>query len=579
VRLTPAANDLALQAILDPRRLLRWIYIGRLSLVSAILLAAVIVWHRADTDPGNLLIASLAFAVTTVWTGGSLWYIEIYGRPPRATFSYLQTVYDLGLVTAVVHATGGTTSPFAALYILIIASASLLLPAGGGLLMAALGNVLYFADAVWGGTTPPTVGVWLQLTIFAVVALGSAYLGAKLQEAGAGKEELAAELTHVRLQASDILFNIRSGVITIDQSGHLLYANPMASQLLGMELQHVRGRPVLTTIAATAPELAAALERTVVDRSRTTRGEGVVATQTRRVHIGVTTTYMEGPGRHGERTATAIFQDISDQKRIELLRLRAERLEGVAELSASLAHEIKNPLASIRSAVEQLSRLPKATEDEQTLAALVMRESDRLSRLLSEFLDFARVRVAKTEPVDLGKVARDAANLASAHPDRKEGASVSCAVAEGVDVMVDGDEDLLHRAVFNLVLNAVQATPPGGEVRVEAMPATSEHVPSGIGYESGAAVAVRVSDSGPGIPADIRDRLFDPFFTTKPGGTGLGLAVVHRAVEAHRGYVLVDSGTRGTRFTIVLPRSRPASGPGVTPPSGAVNFLRTGVAT
>jgi two-component system, NtrC family, sensor histidine kinase PilS len=581
VRLTPAANDLALQAILDPRRLFQWIYVGRLSLASAILLAAVIVWHRADTDPGNLLIASLAFAVTTVWTGGSLWYVEIYGRQPRPTFSYLQTAYDLVLVTAIVHATGGTTSPFAALYILVIASASLLLPAGGGLLMAALGNVLYFADAVWGGSSPPTVGVWLQLTIFAVVALGSAYLGAKLQEAGTGKEELAAELTHIRLQASDILFNIRSGVITIDQGGHLLYANPTASQLLGIDFEHHRGRPVLRMIAAIAPELADALERTVVERVRTTRGEGIVATPARRVHIGVTTTYMEGQGRQAHRTATAIFQDISDQKRIELLRLRAERLEGVAELSASLAHEIKNPLASIRSAVEQLSRLPKTTEDEQTLSTLVMRETDRLSRLLSEFLDFARVRVARTEPVDLGKVARHAANLANAHPDRNEGVSVACSATEGVDVTVDGDEDLLHRAVFNLVLNAVQAAPVGSEVRVETMPATSEHVPSGIGYESGAAVAIRVSDTGPGIPAEIRDRLFDPFFTTKPGGSGLGLAVVHRAIEAHRGYVLVDSSPRGTRFTVVLPRSRSTTGPGaVSAASGsAVTFVPTGAIT
>jgi two-component system, NtrC family, sensor histidine kinase PilS len=581
LRLTPAANDLALQAILDPRRLLRWIYIGRLSLVSAILLAAVVVWHRADTDPGNLLIASLAFAVTTVWTGASLWYIEIYGRTPEATFSYLQTAYDLGLVTAIVHATGGTTSPFAALYILVIAGASLLLPAGGGLLMAALGNVLYFADAVWGSNAPPSVGVWLQLTIFAVVALGSAYLGAKLQEAGAGKEELAAELKSIRLQASDILFNIRSGVVTIDQGGHLLYANPMASHLLDLDFDHYRGRAVLTVIAERAPELAHALELTVVERTRTTRGEGLVSTPKRRFYIGVTTTYMEAQGRQPHRTATAIFQDISDQKRIELLRLRAERLEGVAELSASLAHEIKNPLASIRSAVEQLSRLPKVTEDEQTLSTLVIRETDRLSRLLSEFLDFARVRVAKTEPVDLGKVARNAANLANAHPDRQDGVSVSCSLAEGIDVIVDGDEDLLHRALFNLVLNAVQASPPGGEVRVEAMPAAAEHVPSGLGYESGGAVAIRVTDNGPGIPHDIRDRLFDPFFTTKPGGTGLGLAVVHRAIEAHRGYVLLDSNSRGTRFTVVLPRARPTGQVVLTPAKAglAVTFHPTGVAT
>jgi PAS domain S-box-containing protein len=449
--------------------------------------------------------------------------------------------------------------------------------------MAALGNVLYFADAVWGPSSPPSIGVWLQLGIFAVVALGSAYLGANLQAAGAGKAELAAELTHVRLQASDILFNIQSGVITIDQGGHLLLANPMASQLLGLKLDHYRGRPVLAVLRGTTPELAEALERTVLERKRTTRGEGTVATPTRRFPIGVTTTYMEGQGRRPYRTATAIFQDISDQKRIELLRLRAERLEGVAELSASLAHEIKNPLASIRSAVEQLSQLPKTTEDEQTLSALVLRETDRLSRLLSEFLDFARVRVARTEPVDLGKVARHAANLAGAHPDRKEGVSIACAGPEGVDVTVDGDEDLLHRAVFNLVLNAVQATPPEGEVRVEAMPASPEHVPVGMGYESGGAVVVRVTDTGAGIPPEIREKLFDPFFTTKPGGSGLGLAVVHRAIEAHRGYVLVDSSPRGTRFTVVLPRSRSrAAAAGV--PTGAATgaaatFLPTGVQT
>ena len=117
----------------------------------------------------------------------------------------------------------------------------------------------------------------------------------------------------------------------------------------------------------------------------------------------MTTTYTEQDETDGGRTATAIFQDISDQKRIDVLHLRAERLEGIAELSASLAHEIKNPLASIRSSVEQISRMPAVSDDQKTLTALVMRESDRLSRLLSEFLDFARVRVARTGPVDLAE--------------------------------------------------------------------------------------------------------------------------------------------------------------------------------
>ena len=232
--------------------------------------------------------------------------------------------------------------------------------------------------------------------------------------------------------------------------------------------------------------------------------------------------------------------------------------------------------------LEQLARIPRASQDEQTLTGLVVRESDRLSRLLSEFLDFARVRVARTRPVDMGEVAQHAARLAEARPERKD-VQIVCDLPERVSLVVEGDDDLLHRAVFNLVLNAVQATPTGGEVRVEAMPATAEHVPVGLGYESGGAVVVRVSDTGSGIPPEIRDKLFDPFFTTKPGGSGLGLAVVHRAIEAHRGYVLVDSSTRGTRFTVVLPRSRSrAAGPGAAPGAGdatAVTFLPTGVQT
>jgi signal transduction histidine kinase len=267
------------------------------------------------------------------------------------------------------------------------------------------------------------------------------------------------------------------------------------------------------------------------------------------------TTFTEHDDTGTGRTATAIFQDISDHKRMEVLRLRAERLEGIAELSASLAHEIKNPLASIRSAVEQISRIPTVSADQQTLSALVMRESDRLSRLLSEFLDFARVRVTRTEMLDLGAVARGAANLASAHPDRDTSVRISCVAPETGLVQLEGDEDLLHRAVFNLALNAVQASPPSGEVRIEVARGSFDPLPVGVSFH-GDAVSLRVSDSGSGIPAEIRDRVFDPFYTTKANGSGLGLAVVHRAIEAHRGLVFVDTGVRGTRFTVILPCSQ-----------------------
>jgi signal transduction histidine kinase len=183
-----------------------------------------------------------------------------------------------------------------------------------------------------------------------------------------------------------------------------------------------------------------------------------------------------------------------------------------------------------------------------------VRESDRLSRLLSEFLDFARVRVTRVGPVDLASLARDAAALVAAHPDRKAGVAVDCATPE-LPVVVQGDDDLLHRVVFNLALNAVQATPERGHVRIEVLVATSDQLPSNIVFNSSGAVALRVTDDGPGIAPELRDRLFDPFFTTKPGGSGLGLAIVHRAVEAHRGVVFTERADGRTRFTVLLPRT------------------------
>ncbi len=505
------------------------------------------------------LVASLAFALAAIVTVISVGYVEIYRKRLTAWFLYGQALFDLLLVTAVVHVTNGTSSPFAALYILVIATSSLLVPASGGLLVAGLGLVMYFADvAVFLHTPLDEVGVWLQLSVIAVVALGIRYLSVRVRESGEGKDLLVAALQQTRLQAEDILHNIRSGIVTVDVDGRLMFANPMSEHLLGIALIQHMGEPILDSIATVAPELSQAMRSTVESKIRTTRGEAVVSTVSKRFPVGVTTTYTEHDDVGTGRTATAIFQDISDQKRIDALRLRAERLEGIAELSASLAHEIKNPLASIRSSVEQISRMPAVSDDQKTLTTLVMRESDRLSRLLSEFLDFARVRKSRTQPVDLAMVARGAAGLAAAHPDREASVRVTCVVPDGDPIRIDGDEDLLHRALFNLALNAVQASPPDGEVRIEVAGGSLDPLPVGAAFDDDT-VSLRVSDAGPGIPAEIRDRMFDPFFTTKPNGSGLGLAVVHRAIEAHRGLVFVDSGARGTRFTVILPRTQRAA--------------------
>lgn len=551
MRYTPSYPELAVRRMLDPTRVLRWVWLGRVAIGFAILVAAVFVWERAR--PIDTLVATLAFAGALLATVASAMYAEIYRRPIGLGFYRVQCGVDLLLVTAVVHVTGGWSSQFAALYILVIAVAALLLPFRDGIVVAMAASALYMVDVLWLRMATPQLAIWVQLGVFVVVSLGSGVIAARLREAGAGRDALAAQLVKVQLEAADILRSIQSGIVTVDVTGHLLYANPAAGDLLGLPLRELVGRPVMGTLAAVAPELAAVLERTAREGLRRTRAEGVIRRDGRSVLVGLTTTFADRDG--AGRTATAIFQDISDTKRLQALHVRAERLQAVAELSASLAHEIKNPLASIRSATEQLARRHarrgETDEDETALFALTVREADRLSRLLSEFLDFARTRATQLTRVELTAVARSAVALAEQHPDRGDGVRLILDLSEhDAECVVAGDDDLLHRAVFNLVLNAVQAVGPTGCVRVRVAAAVDSAL-------TGEAVAVEVCDDGPGIAPAVRERLFEPFVTSKPGGSGLGLAVVQRAAEAHRGVVLVDALPHGTRFTLLVPRVQP----------------------
>jgi len=544
--------------MLDPQRMLRWVWLARVVLACAILVAAVFVWNQAA--PSDTLIATLAFAVAMLATVGSAMYAQVEQFPPGHWFYGGQCAIDLLLVTAVVHITGGWSSQFAALYILVIASAALLLPFRGGLGVAAAACVLYSLDVLWlrPGVGTPFVGVGVQVAVFAVVAVGSGYVALRLRQAGSGREALAAQLVKVQLEAAEILRTIRSGIVTVDSQGRLLYANPAAGELLGLDLRSFTGKPLLPSLLHVSPQLADLLERSARERVRTTRAEGIIRRGDDEVEIGVTTTVADGARPDGGVTATAIFQDISDSKRLQAMHVRAERLQAVAELSASLAHEIRNPLAAIRSATEQLARLhapaPDGDDDQHILHSLIVREADRLSRLLADFLDFARTRVTRLASLDVGAMAHTAAMLAASHPDRGPGVQVQVDVASDLP-RLNGDEDLLHRAVFNLVLNAIQAVGASGHVFVEV----DRRQPDGVNGSSvavtGDLIAITVTDDGPGIPDDLKDRLFEPFVSGKVGGTGLGLPVVHRAVEAHRGVVLVDRLPQGTRFCVVLPVS------------------------
>jgi two-component system sensor histidine kinase PilS (NtrC family) len=529
---------------------------------SAILLAAIFVWREAD--PVDTLVATLGFTLAMLATGVAYMYVEVDQRPLGRTFRVLHLAVDLALVTLAVWLTGGWSSQFAAIYVLVICAGALLFPHRGGMGTALVASTMYAAVVLLRRSAAPDVGLVVQVTVFLAVGAGLGLLVARLRQIQSGRAAYTEQLVTVQLEAADILRSIRSGILTVDAAGRLLYANPMASELLGFDLTPYLGRVLLPVLAPIAPALAGLLSETAQARQRVARAEGVIHRPGGDVEVGMTTTITESPAG-GMGTATAIFQDISDSRRLQALNVRTERLQAVAELSASLAHEIRNPLASIRSATEQLARRQALVAiegeaddaDGAVLHALVVREADRLSRLLADFLDFARPQPSRCVPLDIGLVAREAASLASAHPGCADGVQLAVEVAPGLP-LVEGDADLLHRAVFNLVLNALQAVGGGGRVavRVESRACDEASVPERGQLARGGAsqwVAISVVDDGPGIPPELRPRIFEPFVSGRPGGTGLGLPVVHRAVEAHHGLVLVDALARGTCFTLLLP--------------------------
>ena len=536
-------------AIPTQLQLLRLVYLGRMCLAIAIYVTAALKIRVAA--PLDILVTSLMLVTAAVVTAASYWHTHFRRRLPGPTFLYLQALFDVFLITAVVHMTGGADSDLASLYVILIATTALLMaPANAGLVTLFAGLV-YFADVFWGHGMGVSAGVWIQLAVFVLVAVLTVYVASRVNVMGAEREALAAEVRQVQLEADDVLRNIRTGVITVDADGRLLYANPASEEILGFKARDWLGRSVMPEVARLAPEFWAAVTSTARRGVRLMRVEATVHRPDRTFPIGVTTTTLDGPVGARPRVS-AIFTDISDAKRLEQLHLRAERLEAVAELSSSLAHEIKNPLASIRSSVEQLGKSSRANSDEKFLASLIVRESDRLSRLLSEFLDFSRVRVTECRPMDLHAVAEAAIRLVRQHPDCERGVKISL---EGTPTPMEGDEDLVHRVVLNLVLNAVQAAGPKAAVEVRTGRAAPDELPGAAGIEN--PVTLRVSDNGPGIPDELQQRLFEPFATGRVGGTGLGLAIVQRAVEAHRGLVLVDTQAgRGTTFTIYFPAAR-----------------------
>jgi two-component system sensor histidine kinase PilS (NtrC family) len=563
---------------LDARRVLSWIYAGRLVVSLAVFGSALLVGEAGGVGVAQpqRLVAVMGLGAAAIMTPIAYWYSHWRGEPGRM-FVYSQAILDTLLVTGIVHLTGGSDSVFPPLFYIAAASGyALLLPFGPAVLVAVFMGLLYLADVAVAYPDQLDVPVLAQIAIFTTVASVASFIGAQSRRTREQLRTVQGELRRLRVDTAEILRTIISGVVNFDSRGRVAYMNPAAGDLLGVDPETWLGEDLLAALEERAPEVAIAVTETLETGDPVSNrevevlmqplrelepgpangygstGSGILPEGATVVPLAIGTTSLRGPG--DSRSATLVLQDLRMVRQLEDLRLQTEKLEAVAELSASLAHEIRNPLASIKSAAEQLGARARADQDDQVLSQLVIREADRLNRLLAEFSDFARVDISKRQVIDLRKLVDDAIAVVRQHPDATERASISSRVEVEIDDLW-GDPDLLHRVLVNLILNAIQVgrTHADLEVRVIVDALRPAMVPAEVAL--GRPVRIRVIDNGPGIAFGDLGRIFDPFYTRRAGGSGLGLSIAHRAVHAHGGALMATSlPGNGATFVVVLPR-------------------------
>lgn len=350
----------------------------------------------------------------------------------------------------------------------------------------------------------------------------------------------------------DLVWNLRNGVLAVTREGQIAVMNEVAYRILGLTprttdiglpfAQVLRDQPDVSRIVAGAFELSHLPNRAELRL----KSIGKV--------IGYTLSQVRDP--RGRITgATLFFKDLTRVEQLEERERLRDRLAALGEMAAAIAHEVKNPLAGIEVMAGILKRQLTESEDAQSILRDIIMEAKMANAIVLEVLDFVRPIRLQVERVSLADAVRDAISMAESHIARGQ-VQVQVALPEDL-APIQGDPHQLRQLFTNLLTNAFEALAGTGTVRILAKQLPAEEEPSaGADTQAVPMIQVEVTDDGPGIPADVMERIFSPFFTTKPQGSGLGLAIVRKIVDAHDGRIDVSARAEGgTRFRVTLPVS------------------------
>lgn len=535
---------------IDGNRLLRAVFWARLAVAGLLLPLGSLLPEEMMPSTNH---AVLAISLATVVLSSVALLLSLPMARPRH-MAWLISLLDVAIVTAVVASTGGARSMFTFLYVMLVTASCLTLSRTGGLTIAAVASVLY-TSLVFGRTIFPLTTLFevpqettaLEiLTMFAnagtflVVAIVAGGLAERFRSTRAELETQRKDLENLEAFKDLVFESVGTGLIAVDRARTITAFNRAAASITAVSIEQAIGSPWEALFGDTVA--LASIQAAIDAEPGTTSRHEVTVHRDNGREIPVRMTFSALHGGDGERLGLiCACDDLSAIRAMEERLRQADRLATLGRLSANIAHEIRNPLASLTGAIEVLAASGTAGELRDRLANIVIKESGRLNAILRDFLEYARPAPLTRARVNVCETIDEVLILLE-----QKASPGTLKVARELPPSLEWDVDpqQFRQAIWNLCLNAVQAMPEGGELRVAAA------VVNG-------GLTVRVSDTGDGIGATDVHHVFEPFFSTKPGGSGLGLALVHRVLQDHGGEIEVESTPGvGSTFTLRVPTRR-----------------------
>lgn len=423
----------------------------------------------------------------------------------------------------------------------------------GGVATSIAATLLFAPHIVFGlGMEGGALDNWFEIILFNVVGVITGGLveaeqrqmanyqrvSSQLETAYAKLEERALALSSLQNFTRSILESTTSGVLSVDQNMRIVACNRAAADIFGMDEDELVGSKLSelckgeTDLCRQAQQVLSGERERVDTELKLTNARGRV--------VPATVSIAPHKDLAGDKIGVVVtLEDLTEVRELYEQLLRADRLAAMGELVAGVAHEVRNPLGTIRASIQLLEGENPDVPSVAELAPVVKQEIDRLDGVIKALLDFGRPSKPVFADVDLPKVIEDVVTFTRRYA-RRAHVSVATKAADG-RAHVWADAEQLKQVFINLIFNAVQAMPDGGQVTIETADAD--------GF-----VKVTVRDTGTGMPSDVLGKIWDPFFTTRDEGSGLGLAVVHRIVDEHGGYIgVVSEVGNGTTFVVKLP--------------------------